>query len=176
MNWYKLAQLEFPTWLSQKLLEETNEYKDIKSKIYPSMEFTPKNIHLVQYWVEQTNPNLQNFTLKEAINKANEWYGNISDPANLKEKDINKNALLYGLTSSSLNDRLNIDTQTLKIKNIKKSNSDIIPDVFNYTVTVIFDAFNSKTNRKETWEARLVTKDGQYFSFAQAIRLLPRRY
>ena len=173
MNWYKKAKIEFPTWLSQKLMEETNQYQQVMSPKYPEQKFLPKNIYLIQLWAKETNPNLESYTMESAIKDAQEWYNKTPILQILKKNNIDLDAVYYALQSSpSLIRKLKINKNSLIIKDIQKITPYIKKDaVLSYRTIIQFDAVNEYNNQKEQWEANLVTKDGKHFSFSHAKRL-----
>lgn len=170
MNWYKKAQIEnYPLWLAQKIIEETSQFKHTKHKKYPGATFNAHDIQLVKEWVENTNPNLENLSLAEAIEQAKNSYGNKNLPTQLKIEDIDKNNIILALQDhliefSSFEGQ--IDEGSIKIKSVKSIYPDvskITKEVFNYTVTIELNLINNDKTQK--YEAVCVTKDGKYFSF-----------
>lgn len=174
MNWYKKSNLEFPTWLSQKLMEETNQYQQVMNANYPEQKFLPKDINLVQLWAEQTNPNLESYTMENAIKDALEWYKKNPLLKTFNKDDVDLNAIYYALQSSAeLIRKLEINRDSLIVKDTQEIISSIknIPNVLcRYKALVQFDAINKYSKQKEQWGASLVTKDGKHFSFSQAKR------
>jgi len=173
MNWYKKAKIEFPTWLSRKLIEETNQYQQVMNTNYPEQKFLPKDINLVRLWAEQTTPNLESYTLENAIKNAQEWYNKSPLPKTLNKEDVDLNAIYYALQSSELIRKLEIDRDSLIVNDTQEIISSIITKpaaMFSYKALIQFDAINKYNNQKERWGASLVTKNGKYFSFSQAKR------
>jgi hypothetical protein len=182
MNWYKKAKIDnYPIWLSQKLMEETDQYQNVKSKIYPEAAFKPQDIQLVEDWIKETNPDFENLSLSEAIKKSKIHYENKKLPPKLNVSDINTNNLILTLldamnTFGGQEGKGRVDPKSITIKSIRS----IYPDVskiqqqtFNYVVSVEFKTIkpnyfltylNNDLHQKGL--AQLVTKDGQYFSIS----------
>ena len=167
MNWYKISQIEnFPTWLGEKLREETNKYRSLKDPTYPGLKFDSQDINLIKLWIEQANPNLDNYTLQEAKEKSQTWYrATLPLSMSLKKEDINTLGVYAALTTNYYN-RLNIDEDSIKVLKIEKTydKPEVHHTIFNNVVTVQFKCYNIKENENQLWQQRLVTKDGKHFA------------
>jgi hypothetical protein len=179
MNWYKKAKIEnYPIWLSQKLMEETDQYQHIESKIYPEAAFKPQDIQLVENWIKETNPDFENLSLSEAIKKAKTHYENKKLPPKLNVSDINTHNLMLALLDSMNTfggqaSRGRVNTKSITIKSIRSVYPDVSKiqqQIFNYAVTVEYQT-QYNDGSLEKWRAILVTKDGQYFSGSDLERL-----
>ena len=171
MNWYKIAQSNFPTWLGEKLREETNEYKEIRKNSFP--KFNRNQIKLLRLWNEQTNPNLDQYSLKEAEKKSEEWYVNLPPSNSLTEQNIDIDGIIDALLSTMqyvvLGNR-NVNKDDIHIKNITPVLEGEHQNLTNYIVTINFKEIKSPKYTKDEikiLEGKLSTKDGKYFTLIE---------
>jgi len=173
MNWYKKANKEnFPAWLSQCLIKETEGYKHFKNRTYPGHTFLMKNIQLVEDWINETNPDFESLSLYDAIKTAKTYYENKKLPLKLSPNDINKHNLTLALIDG-YNDFMitneQVQTDTITVKSIRSVYPDVSKlrtnNIYNYSVTIEYNII--KEGELEKRNARFVTKDGKYFSLSE---------
>ena len=167
MNWYKKAQTEFPTWLSRELAKETEDYQNFKDKRYPTLPITDRMaIERIRVWIENTNPNLEKYTLQEADEEADLWYRRQAPTPNLKLEDIDQDAIMAELQQKAPRSVLHnlpgadLDPDSLKIYGIDMVK--ISPEWHTDQILIRININDKDGKFIKTISAVLLTKDGKY--------------
>jgi len=160
MKIFKISQneesLPFPVWLAQELSQNTY-------LLYSSY------IKLLQKWVNETNPNLNNYDLDKAYRKAKDHYleSPASDVTNITEENKKDMAEILDSYYHKINESVNSDTiKLIEINPIYQKSQDPYVTYTNnnpksFQIKIKYKCPLIKIER----QANFITKDGKVLIF-----------
>jgi len=167
MNWYKKAQsTPYASWLGKQLAEHTKNYQEY----YPISKY---HINTIIEWIEDTNPDLSQTDLHQAITESQRWKLESLEQketvSELKPEDIDKNKIAeileIGFDDPTTKERGQVNPKDIQIYKVWKEEANLTGrktehnGTFVWIVDVIYYSPQTKMSRNHI----LATRNGKDF-------------